>query len=91
MNARKHWEFAQILCERPEPSILDWPNLIRGFQFSLAAMWPEVFQLNLLRAVPELPCPVFMFLGRHDNWVPAEFSLAYFDQLVAPSKSLVWF
>jgi len=31
------------------------------------------------------------FLGQHDHWVPAEFSVAYFDKLVAPSKSLVWF
>jgi pimeloyl-ACP methyl ester carboxylesterase len=54
-------------------------------------MWPEVSQLNLLEAAPELHCPVFFFLGRHDHWVPAEFSVAYFDKLTAPSKTLIWF
>ena len=34
--------------------------------------------------------PVF-FLGRKDDFVPAETSAAYFDALAAPSKELVWF
>ncbi len=35
--------------------------------------------------------PVFFFLGRHDHWVPPEISVAYFDALTAPAKTLVWF
>jgi pimeloyl-ACP methyl ester carboxylesterase len=32
-----------------------------------------------------------LFVGRLDHWVPPETSVAYFDALTAPSKSLVWF
>ena len=91
MSAGKLWDFARILFTSPESSIFDLPNIVRGFQFSLEAMWPEVSQLNLLQAAPELQVPVFFFLGRNDHWVPAEFSVSYFNKLMAPSKRLVWF
>jgi pimeloyl-ACP methyl ester carboxylesterase len=38
-----------------------------------------------------LKVPVFFFLGRHDHWVPSACSVAYFDLLAAPSKTLRWF
>jgi pimeloyl-ACP methyl ester carboxylesterase len=75
----------------PELSIFDLPNLLRGFRFSLDAMWAEVSRMNLTKVVPALQMPVFFFLGRHDHWVPSEISVAYFDALTAPSKGLVWF
>ena len=55
------------------------------------AMWAEVSALNLLTLAPALQMPVFFFLGRHDRWVPPEFSIVYFDMLTAPFKQLVWF
>jgi len=75
----------------PELSIFDLLNLLRGFRFSLFAMWDEVSRLNLIEAVPALKIPVFFFLGRHDHWVPPETSVAYLEALIAPSKKLVWF
>ena len=74
-----------------EASILDLRNTMRGFQFSLDAMWTEASRLNLAELVPALQVPVFFFLGRNDHWVPAETSVAYIDALSAPSKRLVWF
>jgi pimeloyl-ACP methyl ester carboxylesterase len=64
---------------------------MRGFRFTVNAMWPEVSRLNLVELVPALQMPVFFFLGRNDHWVPAETSVAYFEALTAPSKKLVWF
>ena len=64
---------------------------VRGFRFSIDAMWAEVSRLNLIELVPALQMPVFFFLGRKDHWVPPETSVAYFDALTAPSKKLVWF
>ena len=64
---------------------------MRGFRFSLDAMWAEVSRLNLIELAPALQMPVFFFLGRKDHWVPPETSVAYFDALTAPSKQLVWF
>lgn len=85
------WKMARIILGRPESSIFDLPNLVRGFRFSLDAMWAEVSSLNLLKLAPALQVPVFFLLGRRDHWVPPETSLAYFDALTAPSKKLVWF
>lgn len=85
------WKVGRALFGRPESSIFDLPNLVRGFQFSIDAMWAEVSKLNLLELVPVLKMPVVIFVGRRDHWVLPETSVAFFDALVAPSKTLVWF
>ena len=85
------WKAGRALFGRPESSILDLPNLVRGFRFTLDAMWAEVSKLNLLKLVPALKMPVVIFVGRRDHWVPPETSVAYFEALAAPSKRLVWF
>jgi len=85
------WKAGRALFGRPESSIFDLPNLVRGFGFTLDAMWAEVSTLNLLKLVPALKMPVIIFVGRNDHWVPPETSVAYFDALTAPSKNLVWF
>ena len=82
---------ARVALEGPEQSLADLPNLIRGFRWSLDVMWSDVSRLNLLTLAPSLQVPVFFFLGRRDHWVPPETSLAYFDALIAPSKTLRWF
>jgi pimeloyl-ACP methyl ester carboxylesterase len=85
------WDLVRIWAAGPESSILDLPNLMRGFRFSLDAMWDEVSRLNLAQAVPALKMPVFFLLGRQDHWVPPETSEAYFEALDAPSKAIIWF
>jgi pimeloyl-ACP methyl ester carboxylesterase len=91
LGARALLNMGRIVLGRPESSIFDLPNIVRGFRFSLDAMWPEVSTLNLHKAVPALQMPIFFFLGRRDHWVPPQTSVAYFDALKAPSKKLVWF
>lgn len=91
LNARTLWELGQIFLGGPESSVLDLPNLVRGFRFSLDTMWAEVSALDLNELAPALRMPVFFLLGRKDHWVPPETSVAYFDALSAPSKTLVWF
>ncbi len=85
------WKTALMFLEGPERSVFDVRNMLRGFRFSIDAMWDEASKINLLSAVPALAMPVFFFLGRRDHWVPPETSVAYFNALVAPSKMLVWF
>ena len=85
------WKVGRALFGRPESSIFDLPNLVRGFEFTLDAMWAEVSTLNLLKRVPALKMPVVIFVGRRDHWVPPETSVAYFESLTAPSKRLLWF
>ena len=91
LEARALWEMGRILLGRPEASILDLPNLLRSFRFSIDAMCAEVSAIDLVTLVPALQMPVFFFLGRHDHWVPPEASVAYFDALTAPAKKIVWF
>jgi pimeloyl-ACP methyl ester carboxylesterase len=85
------WGLGRMFLSGSEQSIVDLPNLIRGFRFSIGAMWDEISRINLMTAAPALPMPVFFFPGRNDHWIPPETSLAYFDALTAPSKRLVWF
>jgi pimeloyl-ACP methyl ester carboxylesterase len=91
LRPRALWDMGRTFLGEPESSIFDLVNVVRGFRFSLEAMWAEVSTVNLLKVAPRLQVPVFFLLGRRDHWVPAETSVAYFDQLIAPSKKLVWF
>jgi pimeloyl-ACP methyl ester carboxylesterase len=84
-------KFLRIVLSGPEASILDVPNIIRGMQFSQETMWADVSALDLTTTVPRLQVPTFFFLGRHDHVIEAATSAAYFQMLVAPSKTLVWF
>jgi pimeloyl-ACP methyl ester carboxylesterase len=91
LGLKAFWDMGRMVLGAPEYSVFDLPKIMRGFRFSLDAMWDEVSVLNLIEAVPALKVPVFLFLGRRDHWVPPETSVAYFDALSAPSKKLVWF
>ena len=90
-NVRSLLSMAEVALGGPEQSIVDVPNLVRGFRWTLDVMWNDVSKLNLHALAPRLQVPVFFFLGRRDHWVPPETSVAYFDMLSAPSKTLVWF
>jgi pimeloyl-ACP methyl ester carboxylesterase len=85
------WRIGRAVLGSRESSFFELPGEMRGFRFSLDAMWAEASRLNLLDLAPALEIPVFFFLGRRDHWVPPEASLAYFEALTAPSKKLVWF
>jgi pimeloyl-ACP methyl ester carboxylesterase len=85
------WRLSHIMISGPESSVLDFPNILRGTLFSTQSMWDQVSKLNLVKTVPTLKMPVFFFIGRHDRVIAPETSVAYFDALEAPSKTLVWF
>lgn len=44
-----------------------------------------------LRTITSLGCPTFLFLGRHDYNTPSTLAAAWFEQLAAPAKQIVWF
>ena len=91
MRPQAFSKLARAVLSGRESSIFELPSAMRGFRFSLDAMWAETSRLNLLELVPALEMPVFFFLGRKDHWVPPETSVAYFDALTARSKKLVCF
>jgi pimeloyl-ACP methyl ester carboxylesterase len=91
MSRRTFADLGRMFLGVPELSLRDLPNLMRGFRFSLDAMWEEVSRIDLTTAAPVLDVPAFFLVGRHDHWVPAETSVAYCTALTAPMKELVWF
>ena len=88
---RKLLEMARVVGGSPESSLVAFPGIMRAMRRTLEVMWPEVSRMNLLERVPALRVPVFLFLGRHDHWVPPETSIAWLDALDAPAKQLLWF
>ncbi len=88
---RMLWDTARAVIAEPEASLLDLRSTLRGFRFTLDALWAECMTIDLCERAPALRVPVFLFLGRKDHWVPPETGVAYFDVLTAPSKQLVWF
>jgi pimeloyl-ACP methyl ester carboxylesterase len=91
MRPRALWSLARAVLAGKQSSVFELPTTMRGFRWSLDAMWSEVSRLNLIELAPAVHMPVFFFLGRKDHWVPAEISLAFIDALAAPSRKLVWF
>jgi pimeloyl-ACP methyl ester carboxylesterase len=91
LSPRAWWIMARDLFGCSEMSVVDLPDIVRGFRFTLDAMWPDIRTLNLFTRVPALQMPVFFFAGRRDRWIPPDTSVAYFNALNAPSKELVWF
>jgi pimeloyl-ACP methyl ester carboxylesterase len=71
MTLRTLLSMARLAVEGPEASIVDVPNTLRGFRWTLDVMWPEVSTLNLLERAPVLRVPVFFFLGRTHRAVEA--------------------
>jgi pimeloyl-ACP methyl ester carboxylesterase len=91
MRPRAMWKVARAVLGGQESSISELPSTLRGFRWTMDAMWADISGLNLIDQVPALQMPVFFFLGRNDHWIPPETSVAYFEALTAPSKKLVWF
>jgi pimeloyl-ACP methyl ester carboxylesterase len=85
------WRFTRITLGGPEASMFDLPNILLSQLVTPKVMWQELMGVNLIKIAPALQVPIFFFLGRHDHVVTPETSLAYFDVLQAPSKTLIWF
>ena len=66
-------------------------RMFRGNAVSLEAMNDELLKLDLPQDVPEVKVPVVFMLGRYDRQVDSRLAAAYFEQLRAPAKRLMWF
>lgn len=79
------------LLGSPEYSLLDVWRTLRGLFWTLEVMWDELKTVDLVRQVPRIDVPVYLFLGRHDRQVPAELAEAWMAHLQAPRKEIIWF
>ncbi|HEX7035882.1 MAG TPA: alpha/beta hydrolase [Pseudomonadales bacterium] len=73
--------------------VMPWelPRMIRANNVSLEAMNDELLALDLRERVSALEVPVVFMLGRYDRQVDARLAAAWFEQLSAPAKRLMWF
>jgi pimeloyl-ACP methyl ester carboxylesterase len=67
------------------------PRMIHANNVSLEAMADEIYGLDLRRDAPGVKVPVVFMLGRHDRHVDSGQAAAYFADLDAPAKRLMWF
>jgi pimeloyl-ACP methyl ester carboxylesterase len=91
MGPRGLLRMGRDMLSGEESSLFGLPRTVRGFRFSMAAMWEGVSRIDLNELAPALRLPVFFLLGRRDHWVPPDTAVAYLDALTAPRKELVWF
>lgn len=86
---------AQQLAEARKSSVYtpeDFAKLEQGQSFSLAALYPQLLDINLFEQVPQLDVPVYFFHGRYDGQAPGGLIERYYNALKAPrGKQLVWF
>ena len=66
-------------------------RIVRGITATQAALLPEMAELDLANTASHLDVPLVMVQGRLDKVAPVEAAQRYFDNVVAPSKELVWF
>ncbi len=66
-------------------------NVFRGVFANMRLMWPKILDINLMAQAPELNVPVYFLEGRHDYEAPSALAEQYFEALIAPRKTLIWF
>jgi pimeloyl-ACP methyl ester carboxylesterase len=79
------------LVRSSDYSVADVVRTVRGITATQARLLPEMAVLDLVRTVPHLDVPLVMIQGRLDEVAPGDAAQMYFDNVVAPSKELVWF
>jgi pimeloyl-ACP methyl ester carboxylesterase len=74
----------------PDYRDADWSKIDAGSLFSLTHLLAPLSRVDY-RATTRFGCPVFLFLGRHDQATPSSLAAEWFATLQAPAKRLVWF
>lgn len=73
-----------------EANLVDLIRFGQGNRFSLDSLRNEYAETDLTR-YQSFDVPIFFMLGRGDWHVPSVLAEAYFEQIEAPCKRLVWF
>ena len=79
------------LLKSPEYKLLDLIGYSNGAFSSLAALWDEVVEADLITDIKSLSMPVYLTEGRHDQNTPPSLAKEWFDALAAPHKEWIWF
>ncbi len=66
-------------------------NFPKGNDFSLENLWPSILQINLIRMVPELKIPVYIFQGKYDIQASYIIAKKFAMNVIAPIKGFYTF
>jgi len=94
LYGKNSWNpFIKRILLTKEYSLVDCINFFKvaNMPSKIKMMENEVLKMNLLEEIPEVRIPIYFFLGRHDNQIPAVVAERYFDIIKAPTKELIWF
>jgi pimeloyl-ACP methyl ester carboxylesterase len=75
----------------PEYNAVDKVNYFRGLFRSFNSVYPQLQHVNLIHESRSFKVPIYFVLGRRDVNTMPPFAEAYFAQIEAPRKELVWF
>ena len=63
---------------------------MKAFEFSAKNLEQDMYAADF-REIKELKLPVYFFVGRHDNNIPATLVEEFAKDLKAPKKEVIWF
>lgn len=81
------WMFSMLLA--PELTWGERLRIMKGVEWSMAALWPELGRLNFLASPIELQVPVYLVAGRHDRITNLGLTEQLLAHLRAPQKELL--
>lgn len=87
---RQDDRYGDVAGLSPDYSPADMEAFGKGLDFSLSALWQQLFELSFLEGA-RFDCPVVLLHGRHDLNASAELAGEWFGNIRAPSKKMVWF
>jgi pimeloyl-ACP methyl ester carboxylesterase len=75
----------------PEYGLYDKFNYLRALIYTLGAVYPQLWEVDLRKQVTQLEVPVYFLEGRHDVNAPPSLVEDYLQKLAAPHKEVIWF
>lgn len=85
-------ETAGIILKFKGYSLSEKLRYLMGMQFSISSsLWDTVMDLKLIKTVPSLDIPIYIFQGKFDYQVSYVIAKEYFDAVKAPVKGFYSF
>ncbi|MBL4937659.1 alpha/beta hydrolase [Clostridium sp. YIM B02515] len=75
----------------PEYGLYDKVNFLLGLVTTFNHVYPQLYNVDLLKQAIKLDVPVYFIEGRHDINAPPALAEEYFNALKAPHKEFIWF
>lgn len=84
-------DISKMILFSKEYSTLDKLRYTTGSTFSFKALFDELIEVNLFKAIPEIKVPAYFCVGCYDYNTPFNLTEQYYKVLKAPGKKIFWF